>query len=505
MPAKPQRLAIVGSRDEKPVLACANGSDSNCRTLVAQRFDVACGGRRVAWVDLAAAIGGRRLSRVWHEGGKLHIAIIDMPPSDQAEPCLQGGRPGVVDPVALRPCEARRGAETHFVMPTGYAPVAHFGGRISASSRVGPVLDAGRSMLVEKRRIVVAAAAAPAQSPLSLLNDRRTLERTIITEPLPDVRDAARGGGEGSGDVASGVDSPSGLEKQQAMPPDQGLTITAGDGATSMKQAWTASVAPRGAVLTTGSNPTQPPPAHGYAMLWLALTLLIATTGAIVWRRKDAVLAAARRLSGTEQLADLTAAVTRLFDRVGFAPRGERATGTADAYPINGLEIIFATTTSAVADVADGSPLRRVLDEEVARVRQRLNVARISGSSGGGGVGPGADGSEVLVPAPAYRVLMRELGRIQRIAEGARDSIGQGGGVAGSAGVQMPANRAEAFALLGINPNVDQATVKKVVDALRMSWHPDLAHDEQDRLRREDRIRQINVAVELIGGKTRQA
>ena len=31
-----------------------------------------------------------------------------------------------------------------------------------------------------------------------------------------------------------------------------------------------------------------------------------------------------------------------------------------------------------------------------------------------------------------------------------------------------------------------------------MSWHPDLAHDDHDRANREERTKQINVAVELI-------
>ncbi len=43
--------------------------------------------------------------------------------------------------------------------------------------------------------------------------------------------------------------------------------------------------------------------------------------------------------------------------------------------------------------------------------------------------------------------------------------------------------------------------MKKIVDGLRLSWHPDLAKDEADRQLREYRLKQINAAWDLIQGK----
>jgi hypothetical protein len=37
-----------------------------------------------------------------------------------------------------------------------------------------------------------------------------------------------------------------------------------------------------------------------------------------------------------------------------------------------------------------------------------------------------------------------------------------------------------------------------VVDALRQNWHPDLAASEADRTEREERIKQINAAWDLV-------
>lgn len=69
----------------------------------------------------------------------------------------------------------------------------------------------------------------------------------------------------------------------------------------------------------------------------------------------------------------------------------------------------------------------------------------------------------------------------------------------------IPVDAEEAYSLLGVNPDADERIVKKVVDGLRQSWHPDLARDEQDRQHREQRTKGINVAWELIRGHRRRA
>ncbi len=100
---------------------------------------------------------------------------------------------------------------------------------------------------------------------------------------------------------------------------------------------------------------------------------------------------------------------------------------------------------------------------------------------------------EELRAAPVYRALVRELERIRRIADGAAASLARS-----PAETAMPATRSEAFAVLGVNPDVSDGVLKKIVDGLRMSWHPDHARDEDDRRTRETRIRQINIAWDLI-------
>ena len=67
-------------------------------------------------------------------------------------------------------------------------------------------------------------------------------------------------------------------------------------------------------------------------------------------------------------------------------------------------------------------------------------------------------------------------------------------------GTDMPRTHADALAVLGIGvtPGATSSAIKKIVDGLRQSWHPDLAHDEADREIRELRSKQINAAWQIL-------
>jgi hypothetical protein len=69
-------------------------------------------------------------------------------------------------------------------------------------------------------------------------------------------------------------------------------------------------------------------------------------------------------------------------------------------------------------------------------------------------------------------------------------------------GDAIPRTRAEALEVLGMGlaPDINEAAIKKIIDGLRMSWHPDHATDDADRATRELRLKQINAAWDIIGG-----
>jgi hypothetical protein len=70
-------------------------------------------------------------------------------------------------------------------------------------------------------------------------------------------------------------------------------------------------------------------------------------------------------------------------------------------------------------------------------------------------------------------------------------------------GNDIPQTREEALLTLGMGvaPDVNEAAIKKIVDGLRQSWHPDYAKSDTERQLRELRMKQINAAWAIISGK----
>jgi DnaJ-domain-containing protein 1 len=158
----------------------------------------------------------------------------------------------------------------------------------------------------------------------------------------------------------------------------------------------------------------------------------------------------------------------------------------SDAGLNHALDLVHARlgeTELLVATLPGDLLLRDVLQSELDGLRQRAaDVARRARRLG-------ADRAKSAIHA-----LMRDLDRITRIVHGA----GQRADTDVPAEPDPPASVFEAYRVLGLNPEAPQSAVKKVVDALRVSWHPDHARDEADRLYREQRLKQINAAWDLL-------
>lgn len=522
-PSRDRFYAVTGQRQSQSVTACSDADQPVCRTLVAHRFSFSCGGKKVAWSDVAATIGGRRTSQVWQQDRRINILIREgeVRPPQQASCGEAPSAPGAVPepapvekpalvPITYRPCEPdaeapaapARVLRTHFALPEGFAPLALFGARIvdaagaqinversgpgAASVRAGlptdlaprapsaagaspeptqPSAMAGSGERTAATTDDTAAANAPPRRRMS-----RLLERMILSEPLPDIV------------------------------PEQRLDIATAPPAL----AWTASVhrvgetgsLPESAVAATAASSRGLGDGFG---LWLMLTIAIASGGWLAWSQHAVALGRLQRgLESTSFLKPLAGAVARLRTSASSIARSGSATYATDV-----VESRFRLVTASVERVGENSALRDVLDDELRRVRGRLAAASEPDDGAGGGR---------RIGAAAYRVLLRDLDRIERIAESAATG-GTGGGTGGGSGAgderhalaagRMPASPREAYAILGVNGSVSDATLKKVADGLRMSWHPDLAHDDRDRANREERTKQINVAVELIVAERR--
>jgi hypothetical protein len=65
----------------------------------------------------------------------------------------------------------------------------------------------------------------------------------------------------------------------------------------------------------------------------------------------------------------------------------------------------------------------------------------------------------------------------------------------------LPRTMSEALDVLGVDPDASMDKMKTTVTRLRRALHPDYALDEEDRRLRERRLKQINVAWEIVSGK----
>lgn len=179
---------------------------------------------------------------------------------------------------------------------------------------------------------------------------------------------------------------------------------------------------------------------------------------------------------------------TRVHSMSAFhAARGDLTLANA----LHSVVALVQQVEAAAGDLKGAGPLREVLQGELNLICER--VAHIDRLAAKGEMPPERS-------APQVRALVRDLERIRRIVDSAAASLPRG-----KRPTALPRTTSEAYEVLGVNAEVSAGVLKKIVDALRMSWHPDHARDADDRMAREDRIRQINIAWDLINGKREAA
>jgi hypothetical protein len=228
----------------------------------------------------------------------------------------------------------------------------------------------------------------------------------------------------------------------------------------------------------------------------ISLLLITLMAGCLVVARRVSLLSfefarlaatAGTLASGAVSVATQTAARARSAFRHSYESWSAAADANgADANLGNMLTVVharLAETELLVSGLPADLLLRDVLQSELDGLRERgadlaRRVRRI-----------GAERANAML-----RSLTRDLDRITRIAHGAARRAEDEELI----DAEAPASVFEAYRILGLNPEAPYVAVKKVVDALRMSWHPDHARDEMDRLFRERRIKQINAAWDLL-------
>ncbi|MBU2581551.1 MAG: J domain-containing protein [Alphaproteobacteria bacterium] len=440
--AAPTRHEIIGERAPREYRACKGKAERDCRSMAIYSFSVRCQHISAPWHELAAQIRSNEVGLSWIDEGQLNLV-------------LKNKNAGATD---------RRMAR--FVMPKGYAPIDELGAKIvtipaaDVSSSDAPAGHFGAEFSTGRQPIVP------------------RIDNAVIVTP-------AFAGAEG-GDGAAGADAWTTVVHH-----GDEVSNVAGGGA----HPFTFGLAQGPSLLTV--------------IFLLAGTSLVAALG---WfGRRYAVAVRGRELAPAMPQPDLDttsvvpgrtfvhltgAAVglgAMLHSRwVGFKWRRLKAgkpwewSNDSIANGARSADALYEKAETAVKALGPASSLKDTLTTELKSVRQRLDGLR-----GGSGERP-----KTARVSASLRAVVRDLERIGRIAESAGVGVKAGGDQ-----IVMPRTKTEAFEVLGVNANVTDGALKRIVDALRMGWHPDHARDETDKRQREERTKQINIAWDLIVGK----
>jgi hypothetical protein len=456
---------IVGDREHKSIRACAPGLGGKCRVWEVYRFDLMCGGRQVSWRLVAAQLQSLPAAAVRRDApirshlepweARILLSETDFAPVDEFGGRIlpvankpgppSGGRDGVVARAAL----TREITSTDVATPPP-------GSLRPDTDAVSPKTEPQKS---EPPRIdpPKAAEEIPAVMPVSL-------------QPPPAERADARPGS------AAGAPPSDGLKRDAASAP--------GAAGSDMADAAEAAAPDKSPQPRNGQVSGQPGSQVGFPLPALAaavvLILIALVVAGVLMRRRPAPPRPYRGI------------VRVVYETEPYQePDIDAAAQSRELMKQVSVELVNAM--SAVNGLKGAPALQTALHTELDSIRRSLGFTQQSR----GKSGEKKDWNQIKTQ---LTLSLEGTQRIIGIAEAARTSFS-----AHPAALEVITTRLEAYAFLGVNASASETALKKAVNALRQCWHPDLATDEEDRRLREIRIKQINMAWDLISRKQMSA
>jgi hypothetical protein len=436
---------IVGDREHKTLRVCGTGK---CRNWEVHRFDFLCGGKQVSWRQVAGQL----------------LTLI----SAERRDTLVRTR---VEPWELRTA----------LSDPEFAPVDEFGGRIlSLADKPAPQPSTGRdgaspppgppksepdaaSPKIEPPKVAAAALVAQA-------------------EPAPHAFGAAQ---------AESVDV-AGLSGKADPPPADAATPAHADGPKRDINPATEPEVETTQAMAVGAAPAVPPAAQPQSRFAGRFPFVVLVSGLLV------VMVSLMIFGATKWWKPAWFRVRPSYSgivRVVYENAADQAEQDAEASAEACRALMKEVAADLVKAMSAVNSLRRVpalqtaLHAELESIRRSLGFTpQIRGT-------PGEKKDWRQIKSQLV-LSLQGTQRIIGLAEAARTSFS-----VHPAALEVITTRLEAYAFLGVNANSSDIVLKKAVNALRECWHPDLAANEEDRRLREVRIKQINVAWDLITGK----
>ena len=443
-PSEDRSYEVYGRHERDIYTACSPADPTRCRSWHMHRFDFSCSGVRVPWIDAAAA-GARAVGRdAWVEGGSFHLAMGPMWTNDR--PTF--GRPGWWRNRYQRNDYGADDGARVVTLPPGYAPAlgipVTFTGTQEDEVAQAPFPPA-----------TVTRAAPPANEKIPALPERAPRRQEAppaaapaavattapVAAPAPATKVAA------VPDAAKAAAPPASVPGSSVTP-----TIINGPGAA------TGPAASPSPPLANSPAKSERPDEKPELRVAAASETTSAETAA-----KDALTAPVAGPAPTETASLPTPAAYDQKTTVMLAA------AAAVLLSITGLAV------SALWSWARGSkrlPPPSTRDIASISLDGAPKGTSVSLSPHAGAAPPAVQAPPALLPGNASLASPDDL--------------------------PMPTTYAEALELLGAAPDASLAAVKKIVDGMRQSWHPDLARSEADRRVRQRRMQQINVAWDLV-------
>jgi hypothetical protein len=487
-PAPEQSHRIVGRREQRTFNACSPVNPDLCRSWTVYRFLLDCEGRSVPWVDVVAAIeADQGTGRAWLEGGRLMLRMEPAWHLDPDDPCAR--RPPWLDRHRMRRyCAERQESDPPGLveMPAGFAPML---GIDAIFVKAAPGLGAPPPPPVAAAPPpppIAAAPPAPAAPPPPRAARVDPPQPPRLDPPtsgrIDPARDAAPNAASGKAALQAPLPAPAPKEASAKTPPPPVAPAPSAEPPSAAK--------PGGPVVPkiinrpdAAADPAPPPAPADVAKSAPAVAQADAKPAA---SPPPPAKGAARQEPPPAKAApsEKDQPVTVSLVSVVSSP------GTAIAFGF------IALTAGLLTMFA----LARRREYASRAGRRPRDFAAVSLDGRGRRPRPAApariaDARGALPPSAAASAM-------HRVPMPGEDPAADSGTPA-PFGDQIPRTRAEALQVLGMGvaASANMAALKKIVDGLRLSWHPDLARDEGDRQLRELRLKQINAAWEIIQGK----
>ena len=518
-PSSNTAYTIIGLHEQQQVTACAPRDPALCRTWMAHKFDVGCRGVPTSWLKVVGAIVESRHSRGYISDGRLHLRMWPRWALGQPPDCIDGsaqqhrarGRPLAAH---CAPSYARSARGT-VAMPIGFAPVSGSGAHFMRVAAVPgepvadrtdpppPVLAREAPKTVETAENQPAGSAeqtaGPREpSPIDVPTPAPVLDpQPMVSPPLPSATSAPVMAPPATENAPTGITpappppaARDTAERNTAVP---SAPVETGNASNNVK-AVTGSPpdalpalpslpapglvleAPPATAPVRGPNAPSSSAPYSLPFGWATLALVLASLAVILLPR---YIKTKREHAVEPQSALLQEAA----EVVAALPEPDPSIIAACAAMIRSTTGMHAAVRGQVEQL-DGPELQATLLQELAYIEERLRAQE--------------------APQPAstrdWDDVRRALMAIVTDLEGIQQAVDEANAEPSWPLPQqsMPTTLHDAYGVLGVNAEASDTAIKKVVDGLRQSWHPDYARGERDRAQRERRIKSINVAWELI-------